>query len=466
VTTDPATTPPRPKRGDTVELVIDDWGDKGKGIARLGRMVVLTDRGLPGDRVRARIEGRRKRHYQATITDIIDPSPHRVEPRCTHFGLCGGCRLQDLDYEQQRRGKAEHMREQLRRVGKLDNPPEIPIIPCDPPWGYRNKMEFSFAGIPGSGLKLGLHPRNNYRDAFELTECHLTDERFAKVVVAIRRFLAGGNDAPHDPVKHTGFLRFVVVRLGINTGDLLVNIVTADHPWPRSEEFGAFLKENCPEVTTALWTVNATRANVAGGDIRTVYFGPGHLTERLGPFGFEIAPLGFFQTNTRQAERLFDQVVEWCEFTEDGEILDLYSGAGAISLYLSQRAARVTGVELHHGSVDAAERNAARNNVGNCEFIAADVEQYLRLRALDGAPFPPVVVDPPRAGLHPRAVKTLMAVGCPRIVYVSCNPAALARDLEMLSSHYRLSKIAAVDMFPHTPHAEAVALFERIETEN
>lgn len=454
--------------GEIAELTIDDWGDKGCGIARVGRMVVLTDRGLPGDVIRARITGRRKRHMMADLMAVVTPSPHRIEPACRHFGLCGGCRLQDLEYHQQLADKVRHLREQIRRIGKIDDPPPIEALACDPPFRYRNKMEFSFGGGLGDALHLGLHPRENFMDAFNLEECWLTDERVGGVVSSVRNFFAQSDEAPYHPALHTGFLRFCVVRLGVNTGEMLVNLITADCPWPRAEEFREHLLKTCPEVTTALWTINSGRANVAGGEIHTVFYGRGDLRERLGPFEFEIAPMGFFQVNTRQAERLFHQVVEFASGAvssgiapSEDEILDLYSGAGAISLFLSKRFSHVTAVEVHPESTEAGVHNARCNGITNCEFVVADVLEYLRHRAGTGEPFPPVVIDPPRAGLHPKAVKTLIQVKPPRIVYVSCNPAALARDLEMMKTAYRLAALSAVDMFPHTPHVEAVALLER-----
>ena len=453
---------PIPKRGDEIELTIEDWGDKGLGIAHHGRMVVLTDRGLPGDRVRARVWKRRRRHLQADVLEILEPSPHRIDAPCKHFGTCGGCRLQDLEYAHQLDDKVRHLREQLKRIGGIDPLPDVEIVPCDPPSRYRNKMEFSFGGGPGAELMLGLHPRNNYRRVFNLEECWLIDERAAQIANSIRQFFAEGDEEPYDPVAHTGFLRFVVVRIGHYTGDVLINLVTADHPWPRAEEFGAWLQAQCPFVTTALWTVNGTRANVATGDVQTVYFGPGILKDRLGPFEFEIAPTGFFQTNTRQAERLFSIVIDWVAPSGEEDVLDLYCGAGSISLFLSQRARSVVGVELHEESVEAARRNAIHNGITNCEFHAGDALVFLRERAEAGA-LPSIVVDPPRAGLHPKAVKALCAVGPAKLVYVSCNPGALARDLDVMRSVYRVDRLAAVDMFPHTPHIEAVALLTRDE---
>ncbi|MEW5701932.1 MAG: 23S rRNA (uracil(1939)-C(5))-methyltransferase RlmD [Candidatus Zixiibacteriota bacterium] len=449
--------PSVPRRGDLIELTIEDWGDRGKGIARYGRMIVLTDRGLPGERVAARVTKRRRRHLEADVESVLDPSPHRVDAPCRHFGQCGGCRLLDLAYERQLADKVRHMQEQIRRIGKRADLPAVETIPCRPPFHYRNKMEFSFGGCREDRVTLGLHPRDNYRDSFDLHECSLTDPRAAEIVRAVQSFFAGGPEQPHDPVVHTGFLRFLVVRFGYQTGDVLVNLVTADEPWERAADVGEYLRASCPYVTTALWTVNAGRANIAIGAEREVFFGPGTLRERLGPFEFEIAPAGFFQTNTRQAERLFARVVDWIAPDTD-EVLDLYAGAGAISLFLSRRASRVIGVESYADSVDAAVENAARNGVNNCRFVCADVLEYLRDRVTSGSLPSTVVADPPRAGLHPKVVRSLKEAAPDRIVYVSCNTAALARDLELLGTRYRLSGLAAVDMFPHTPHIEAVAL--------
>jgi 23S rRNA (uracil1939-C5)-methyltransferase len=454
---------PTPRRGERLELTIDDWGDRGRGIGRHGQLVILTDRGLPGERVLVRVTSRRQRHLEATVEQIIEPSPHRVTAPCRHFGHCGGCRLLDLAYEQQLADKVRHVTEQVRRIGRRDDLPAIETVPCEPPYRYRNKMEFSFGGYREGRVTLGLHPQDNYRDSFDLAECWLTDERGSEIVAAVRTFFAAGPELAYDPVAHTGFLRFLVVRFGRNTGDVLVNLVTADAPWARADDFGAHMRAQCPYVTTALWTVNSTRANVAVGSARAVFFGPGNLREHLGSFEFEIAPGGFFQTNTVQAEHLFARVVAWA-CTGADEVLDLYAGAGAISLFLSRRAPRVIGVESYAESVEAAIRNAARNRVNNCEFICADVLAYLRNLTSTGFSPRTVVVDPPRAGLHPKVVRLLREAGPERIVYVSCNTAALARDLELFGTEYRLSRLAAVDMFPHTPHIEAVAQLTRAES--
>lgn len=448
-----------PRKGEIIELTIEDWGDRGRGIGHHGRMVVLTDRGLPGDRIAARIVKRRSHHLEAVLQSVITPSPHRIIARCVHFGECGGCKLQDLTYTQQVADKVRHVRDQLQRIGGIKNIPEIDVVPSDPPWHYRNKMEFSFGGHRNGTIKLGLHSQSTYSDSFDLNECWITDPRAAEIVRVTREFFTGRGLSSYDPVAHTGFLRFLVVRFGVRTGEVLVNLVTADHPWPDSFNYGEHLRRDCPYITTALWTTTSSRANVATGDVRAIYFGSGVLHERLGPFVFEIAPMGFFQTNTRGAELLFGKVIEWIGGRGE-RVLDLYSGAGAISLFLSQAASVVIGVESHAESVAAAERNAARNNIANCQFVCADTLDYIKAAPPDEITRSLVVVDPPRAGLHPKVVKILTQTQPARIVYVSCNTAALARDLQLLGDTYRLVRLAAVDMFPHTPHVEAVAMLE------
>ena len=450
-----------PRKGEIVELSIEDWGDRGRGIAHHGRMVVLTDRGLPGDVISAKIIKRRPHHLEAVLQSVVTPSQYRIAAKCVHFGECGGCKLQDLEYLRQVADKVRHVRDQLQRIGGITNVPEIDVIPSDPPWQYRNKMEFSFGGHRDGTIKLGLHSQNTYSDSFDLHECWITDPRAADIVRASREFFAARDLPSYDPVAHTGFLRFLVVRFGVHTGDVLVNLVTADLPWPDADEFGNHLHRICPYITTALWTATSSRANVATGDIKKTFFGPGVLHERLGPFTFEIAPTGFFQTNTRGAELLFGKVIEWIGGRGE-RVLDLYSGAGAISLFLSQASTEVVGVESHADSVAAAERNTARNNITNCRFVCADTLDYMKAAPPDEIAKSLVVLDPPRAGSHPKVIKILAQTRPARLVYVSCNTAALARDVQLLGDGYRLVRLAAVDMFPHTPHVEAVALLEAV----
>ncbi len=450
------------RRGTRFTAEIADLAFKGRGVANIEGMIAFVDGGLPGDTVLFEILRRKRRHLEGRVVEILTPSSDRVEPRCSHFGFCGGCRLQDLAYEKQIGFKAAQVREQIVRIGNLDDPGEIPIIPCEPTFGYRNKMEFTFGTDREGTSGLGLHPRGEFRDVFDLTECYLPSPSFAKIVEATRRHFDGLTYEPYHPIEHTGFLRFLVVREGRNTGEILVNLVTAEGIVDNPEQWVAAIRKAAPEIVTVVHTINSLRANVAVGELQDVWYGDGTFTEILAGLKFTLGPLSFFQTNTRQAEILFATAMEYTALTKDDRVLDLYSGAGAISLQAARRAGSVTGVELVPEAVRAATEAATQNGIENCEFVCADSLESMKAEVAAGHTYDIVLVDPPRAGLHPKVIKRLAEMAPDRIVYVSCNPGTLARDLGLLAEHsYALEKITAVDMFPHTAHIEAVALLRR-----
>jgi len=449
------------KRGAQLTVEVTDLAFPGRGVAKIDGLVTFVDGGLPGDTVEVEITRRRRRHLEGRVTRILQPSPFRVKPRCLHFGRCGGCRLQDLAYEKQLEFKASQVKNHLLRIGGLKDPGELPIIPCEPNYGYRNKMEFAFGKDSAGRLKIGLHSRGTYWDVFDLQECHLPSPSFARIVEVTRTYFAGTANEPYDPVKHTGFLRFLVIRQGQNTGQLLVNLVTAEGELSDPARWAAALCEAVPGITTVLRTINTGRANVAVGEPTDTWHGAGTFTEQLGGFEFTLGPLSFFQTNTRQAEKLFAQAIQYAKLTPKDRVLDLYSGAGAISLFAAREARAVTGVELFAEAVTAAKEAAVKNNAGNCEFVCSDARAFLKKQVSDAAHYDVVITDPPRVGLHPKVIKRIVELAPPKIVYVSCNPSTLARDLGLLcATRYRLMEITAVDMFPHTPHIEAVALLQ------
>lgn len=447
------------QRGAEVMVEVEDLAFHGRGVARIEGLVVFVDGGLPGDTARVEITRKRRKHLESRVLEIIHPSSYRVEPRCAHFGLCGGCRLQDLAYGQQLAFKASQVRNHLIRVGGLDDPGEISIIPCEPTFHYRNKMEFTFGTDADDRSALGLHPRGKYWEVFDLHECHLPPDTFARIVAITRDFFAGTDQQPYHPRLHTGFLRFLVIRVGQNTGQVLVNLVTADGEVIGAADWIAALRESVPEIVTVVHTVNTQRANIAVGKLAEIWYGDGTFNERLGDFDFTLGPLSFFQTNTRQAERLFAQAMEHAAMTGEEQVLDLYSGAGAISLMAAKSSKSVTGVELVAEAVTAAKEAAAANGVTNCRFICDDAKDFMKKQAASGMNYDLVITDPPRAGLHPKVVRRLIELAPPKIVYISCNPSTLARDLGVFcAGGYRLEAITAVDMFPHTAHIETVTL--------
>jgi 23S rRNA (uracil1939-C5)-methyltransferase len=456
-------TPSAPK-ATLLELAIEDLAFGGRGVARHDGRVVLVEGGFPGDTVEARVFRRRRNLWEAHTERVLTPSPDRVPARCRHVGICGGCKLQEYAYARQLEAKVHQATEALRRLGKVPEPPMRPAIPAAEPFAYRNKMEFSFAVDRESGeLICGLHYAGRFDRVFDLTECHLVPATFARVVDASRAFLRARRVPAYDQRGHTGYARFLVVRRSVASGELLVNFVSAAGDYGLRDGFVAALREAVPEVTGVVHTINDRRAQIATGEMQDVWYGRGALTERLGRLEFDISPQAFFQTNSRQAATLYDLVVKAADAGPDDTVLDLYCGTGTIGLYLAPSVKSVIAVEQVEEAVGAARTNAQRNGIANVEFVGADVLAWLKASASGAGPTAVpslVVLDPPRAGLHPDVPPRVTALGARRIVYVSCNPAALARDVELFrAGGYLLDEVTPIDMFPHTAHVECVAVF-------
>jgi len=447
----------------------------GQGVARLASgKVVFVRGGLPGDVVEIDAGRGRRRHAEARLLRVLEPSPERIPARCGHQSTCGGCPLQCLDYPAQLREKASMVREAWRRIGGLEPARLDEILPAPESFFYRNKMEFGFsdmawhAGGPVAegedSFGLGQHVPGVHSKVFNLLECHLQSSFTAPILAEIRRFVeeeGGGREAVWHWRSHEGYWRFVVLREGRGTGERMVNLVTSTAGDERAARLARRLMECFGHaISTVVNTVQGGKGQVATGWTDRVLHGSGLLRERLGGLQFELAPQAFFQTNSAQAERLFALVGEHLG-PVDGDLLDLYCGTGAIALLMSGQARRVHGVEVVPEAVDSARRNAQLNGLEErVAFHCGDVLDLLRTGEL---PSPEaVVVDPPRAGLHPKVVAQLLELAPRRLVYVSCNPATQARDAALLvEGGYAVERLSPVDMFPHTFHVEAVATFTR-----
>jgi len=468
----PAAGAPERGRGRCRETVrVDSVTHGGQGVARLASgKVVFVRGGLPGDLVEVESPAGRRRHAQARLVALREPSRERVTPRCAHQGVCGGCPLQGLDYPAQLREKQAIAVDAWRRIGGLLPPRVDEILPAPALFHYRNKMEFGFSDLawsedtasPASDFGLGQHAPGIHSKVVDLTECHLQSEWTAPILAEVRRFVAGpggGREAVWHWREQRGFWRFVVIRESRATGERLVNLVTTTPGDPRPARLAERLAESLGGVVTGIVnTVQSGPGQVAAGTLDRVLRGDGLLRERLGGLTFELAPGAFFQTNTAQAERLFSLAGEALGDGVD-HLLDLYCGTGAIALVLADRARRVTGVEIVPEAVASARRNAERNGLGNpVRFHQGDVLDLLRSGVVERPDA--VVVDPPRGGLHPKVVALLLDLAPPRLVYVSCNPATQARDAALLAAGgYRAERLSPVDMFPHTFHVETVAVF-------
>jgi len=486
VTDRPARPPVRP--GDTLDLVISDLAFGGNGVARKDGYAIFVKGALPGQTVTARITKRKKSFAEARIEAVLVPSPDQVEPECRHFGSCGGCLWQHLDYAKQAEAKARQVADCLARIGGLDAPPVDAPLAAPSPYGYRNKMEFSFGERlwhdappprrePGSPppreFGLGFHARGRFDRIVNIEECHLTAPWFADVVRAVRAAAEASGFAPYETRDHAGFFRFLVLREGVHTGDSMIHLVTYPAAEGSPEEAAALAVLDAaraaqPAVTRLLPGVTASRASVAFCESHRTVHGSAVIRERLLDDLFEIGPNTFFQTNTRQAEALFTLALEMAGGPVE-TAYDLYCGVGALTLPLSHRAARVTGVELIDDAVTAARRNAEISGRDNATFLCADMKTALTPAGIvddSGAVIagPPelIVVDPPRDGMHPDVVKGIAGLRPGRLVYVSCNPSTLARDAALLvEGGFRMERAVPVDMFPQTAHVEIVAAFTR-----
>jgi 23S rRNA (uracil1939-C5)-methyltransferase len=448
------------QRDQELELTVDSLAYGGNGVARLDGFVVFVRSGLPGDTVRARVTKVQRRHAEAIATDVITPGPQRVDAPCAHYPACGGCRFQDLAYDAQLAAKERWVADSLERLAGLANPPLEPIVGAVSQFHYRNKMEYSFTENDG-GPTLGLHRAGRWDEVLEIEKCWLTSDLGNAIRNRIRDWAREERLPAYDQATQEGYLRHLVVREGRNTGQALVQLVTARGERFDRERLIEVLIE-FPEVRSIHWSVNRGPAEVTNLPTELLW-GEDAIEEEIGGLRFRVRPNAFLQTNTEMAERLYGIARDLASLEGGETVYDLYCGIGTIGLSMASSALTVWGIEISEESVACAIENQELNAVGNAAFFAGNVGEVLReLRDRAGDP-DVVVVDPPRAGLAGKALKRLGEIGAPRIVYVSCNPTTLAGDLKRLSDDYgyRLVTAQPVDMFPHTPHVECAALLTR-----
>lgn len=448
------------RKGQELELRIDSLAYGGSGVARLDGFVVFVRGGLPGDRVRARVTKTKRGFAEAIAEAVLDPGPFRVEAPCRHFGVCGGCRFQDLAYEAQIAAKEQQVRDALTRIGRFADPPLEPIVPAASLYRYRNKLEYSFAHGE-DGVDLGFHRAGRWDEVIGVEECLLTTDLGNAVRLAVRDWAREERLEAYDQETGQGYLRHLVFREGRNTGQALVLLVTA--PGERFETgYLVDVLRRFPEVRSIHWAVNdspAERTNLPS----KLLWGDEAIEEEILGLRFRVRPGAFLQTNTEMAERLYELAREYAGLTGAESVFDLYCGTGTIGLALAKRARAVWGVEVSEESVACAIENAELNGIPNARFFAGSVGQSLEELVEEAGRPDVVVVDPPRAGLAGKALRRTGELQAERIVYVSCNPTTLASDVQVLRDEfgYRLLRTRPVDMFPHTPHVESVSLLAR-----
>ncbi|MFH1154237.1 MAG: 23S rRNA (uracil(1939)-C(5))-methyltransferase RlmD [Pseudomonadota bacterium] len=457
------------QKGKDIELTISGLAFGGKGFAKPEGYPVFVDRALPGDRVLVRVTKKKKSYAEARIVSMIEPSRSRQIPPCRYADYCGGCRWQALPYDLQLQYKKSHVREALEHIGLVRDVPVLDVIPSARQYGYRNKMEFSCVDrrwlLPEElgdedaikDLGIGLHVPGTFDRVIDIETCLIQPDMGNLLLEHIRQFIRDSGVPAYGLRTHEGFWRFVMLRSSEANGTWMVNLVTRDENDTLLVPFAQRLMKTFPQVRSVVNNVTARKAGISTGEYEKLLAGEQVIMERLGSFTFEISANSFFQTNTSGAEKLYSLVSDYAGLTGTQQVIDLYSGTGTIPIWLSQNAAQVTGIEIVESAVEDARRNAMLNAIDNCRFLVGDIKDILPGL---GHACDVMIIDPPRIGMHRDVVDQVMAIAPPRIVYVSCNPSTLARDLGMLKNRYRAVKIQPVDMFPHTFHIESVALLE------
>jgi len=453
----------RPSRGDVADVVIESLATGGRGVARIDGFVVFVDRALPGDQVRIRVRSSRRRHGEADVVELLAPGPDRVEPTCPHVGACGGCRWQALAYPAQLVEKEQLVRDAIARIAHLPDVPVEGIIGAEDNLGYRNKIELTFTQDAELGPTLGFHRAGRWDEVLGIDRCYLVGNAPNAAKDAVQAWARATDLVAYDQRLHEGHLRNLIVRHSERTGETLLVVVTTDIDLPRVANLVDELQEAVPGLAGLLHTRNGGMSEATYGHPTSVVWGADHYREEILGLSLHVPWNGFLQTNTAMCERLYGIAIEEARLTGSEVVWDLYSGIGSIGLALARNAGRVVGIEIVEEAVRQATANAERNQIGNAEFIAGDVAKAVQPLVDAGAPMPDlVVIDPPRAGLTPKAVRRVLELGAQTIVYVSCNPTTLAGNaILMTEGGYRLEVVRPVDMFPHTPHVECVARFVR-----
>ncbi len=451
------------------KLLVEDYAAEGKSLARVDGKVIFIENVVPGDVVDVRLHKNKKDWAEGMPVKVHSYSADRVPAFCSHFGVCGGCQWQILPYEKQLQYKHRQVEETLKRIGKVLLPPFQPILGAGETKYYRNKIEYTFGNkrfilkeeladenISSEQDVAGFHARGLFDKVVDIETCYLQAEPTNEIRLAIKEFAKNNNWPFYDIRNHVGFLRTMQVRL-CTTGELMVNIVVGEDDEQKIKLLMGHVKQKFPAITTLLYTVN-TKWNDSLHDLAPeVYYGKGYAIEKLEEFQFKIGPKSFFQTNTKQAERLYRVTREFAELTGKETVYDLYCGTGSIGIFVSANAKKIIGVEMVAAAIEDAKENAALNNLPSAEFFAGDVIDICNddFFAVHGKP-DVIITDPPRAGMHEQLVKKILEISAPTVVYVSCNPATQARDLNLLDSAYEVTKVQPVDMFPHTHHIENV----------
>lgn len=444
------------------ELIIDDIGINGEGIGRIEGFALFVDAALPGERVRIKALKVGENYGYGKLLDIISSSPDRVKPPCPYARRCGGCQLQHLSYPAQLRLKTRMVRDALERIGGFKAIRVHETIGMNNPWHYRNKGQFP-VGMERGQPVIGLYAHGSH-NIVDVDVCRIQHNVNDRIISVVKDFMSVCGIASYDSQTRSGVIRHVVSKVGFSTGQVMAIVVTNGRSLPHSARLASMLRSRIPEITAIIQNINTDNTNVVLGAQSIVLWGQNHIVDVIGSLRFRISPFSFFQVNPVQTKVLYAKALEYAGLDGSQTVLDLFSGIGTISLFLASKAAQVYGVEEVPQAVQDADQNARLNNIGNVRFMCGDAGDAIT-KLPSHAKADVVVLDPPRKGCVQGLLDRIIQTAPARVVYVSCNPATLARDLKYLAAGgYDVVEVQPVDMFPHTVHVETVVLMSRVES--
>ena len=457
-------------------ITLTTAGAKGVAIGKTeeGKTVIVSG-AVPGDVVNARVKKAKSKYFEAEAVEIVEKSPFRVEPKCIHFGTCGGCKWQNMSYEKQLFFKQDEVENNIRRIGGIEDFVCEPILGAPEQYFYRNKMEFSFSDAKwltldeiNSGEEinnknaLGFHIPGMWSKILDLKECHLQEDPSNQIRLAVKKFADENGLEYFDVRNQAGFLRTMMLRQN-SRGEWMVLFQLFREEKENQQQLFDFLIGQFPQIKTLMFCHNSKQNDSLYDQDVQIYYGDGYLMEEMDGLQFKIGPKSFFQTNYQQALNLYRKTLEFADLKGDEVVYDLYTGTGTIAQYMARNAKKVIGIESVQESIDAAKEHATLNGLDNCEFFCGDMKDIFSDEFLANHPKADVLItDPPRDGMHAKVVEQILKLSPERIVYVSCNSATQARDLALMKDHYKVVKILPVDMFPQTHHVENIALLEKI----
>ena len=451
------------KRGQEIELLISDLAFGGQGISKVDDLIFFVKDAIPGQKVLTKVSRVKKKYVETYKIKTLKQSVDEIDPKCEHFKYCGGCTIQQLNYEKQIYYKQQQVYDILAKIGEIKTPKINTIIPCNKTFYYRNKMEYTFSDNPWyvdnetyDDVIIGLHVPKRFDKILSINECHINDPIFNDLNTAIKTCANKFNLVPYDVRKHVGFLRFLVLRIGVHTNEVMVNFVTAGYKPKLIAPLVELILEKFPNVKSIVNTINANKNNTATGNIKLIH-GESYINEKIGNYIFKVSANSFFQTNSYQVKTLYDYIVKCGEFTKNDIVYDLYCGTGTIGIYISSYVKKVYGIEIIEDAITDAKFNAKQNNIKNAFFYASDMKDFFTNKETKIDKPDTIIIDPPRPGLHPDVLQDIKTLSPSKIIYVSCNPSTQARDIKiLLDDSYKISDIQPIDMFPHTPHIECI----------